>query len=78
MSRGRVRQVTWEYGGQTWKAWGHTVTLAEGCIRKSGYLTKAEAQEALFLAGGREERGRCNPPKSVQKSIGESLIQRRC
>ena len=74
MSRGKVRQVTWAYEGQTRKAWGHTVTLAKGCIRKSGYLTKAEAQEALFLAGGWEERGRCGP----QKSIGEPLRKRRC
>jgi hypothetical protein len=37
------------------EAWGFTLTTPEGPIRKSGYLTKTEAQEALFLSGGRED-----------------------
>jgi hypothetical protein len=34
---------------------GFTLTTPEAPIRKSGYLTKTEAQEAPFLSRGRED-----------------------
>lgn len=79
MRRGKVRRRTWVHEGKKREAWGFTLTPAEGRIRKSGYLTKAEAQEVLFLSGGRDDLRpvRCDPPKSVQGLIGESVTKRR-
>ena len=47
MSHGKVRQFSWEYKGKTRKAWGFTVTIDGQRVRKSGWLSKAEAAEAL-------------------------------
>lgn len=47
MSHGKVRQFSWEHKGKTRKAWGFTVTIDGQRVRKSGWLSKAEAAEAL-------------------------------
>jgi len=49
MSRGKVRQFTWTYEGQTKKAWGFTVTLNGKRARRAGFGSRAEATEALDL-----------------------------
>jgi hypothetical protein len=79
MSRGKVRLRTWVHEGKKREAWGFTLTPAEGGIRRSGYRTKAEAQEVLFVSGRRDDLRpvRCDPPKSVQELVRESLTKRR-
>lgn len=47
MSAGKVRRRRWVHEGVKREAWGFTLTTAEGRVRKSGYLTRGEAQEAL-------------------------------
>ncbi len=47
MSAGRVRRRRWIHQGVKREAWGFTVTTPEGRVRKSGYATRGEAQEAL-------------------------------
>jgi hypothetical protein len=49
MSRGKVRQFTWTYEGQTKKAWGYTVTVEGKRVRRAGFGSRAEATEALDL-----------------------------
>jgi integrase len=41
-----------------------TLTTADRCIRKSGYLTKVEAKETLFVSGGREDGENCRTQKN--------------
>ncbi len=50
MSHGAVRQIVWEYQGKTKRAWGYCVRIDGKRIRRSGYLSRAEAQEALDAA----------------------------
>jgi hypothetical protein len=78
MSRGRVRRRTWVHEGKKRKVWTSR-SRRQGAHQESGYLTKAETQEVLFLSGGLEDLRpvRCDPPKSVQGSIGKSLTKRR-
>ena len=47
MSHGRVRQFTWIHDGQKSRAWGFTVTIGGKRVRRQGYLSRSEAQEAL-------------------------------
>jgi hypothetical protein len=47
MSAGKVRRRRWVHQGLKREAWGFTLTTPEGRVRKSGYLTRGEAQEAL-------------------------------
>ncbi len=47
MSHGRVRQFTWAHDGQKGRALGFTVTIDGKRVRRQGYLSRAEAQDAL-------------------------------
>ncbi len=47
MSHGKVRQFTWTHDGEKHRAWGFSVTIGGKRIRKQGYGSRAEAQEAL-------------------------------
>ena len=47
MSAGKVRRRRWVHEGVKREAWGFTLTTPEGRVRKSGYLTRGEAQEAM-------------------------------
>src|SRR5713226_3966119 len=47
MSHGRVRQFTWVHDGQKGRAWGFTVTIGGKRVRRQGYLSRAEGQDAL-------------------------------
>jgi hypothetical protein len=79
MSRLRSGVVAGLHEGKKLEAWGFTLTPAEGRIRTSGYLTEAEAQELAVPIRwpGRLRPVHCDPPKSVQELIGESLTKRR-
>jgi len=47
MSHGKVRQFTWVHDGQKRRAWGFTVIIDGKRVRRQGYGSRAEAQEAL-------------------------------
>jgi len=47
LSHGRVRQFTWIHDGQKGRAWGFTVIIGGKRVRRQGYLSRAEAQDAL-------------------------------
>ena len=47
MSHGKVRQFTWTHDGQKGRAWGFTVTVGGKRVRRQGYGSRAETQEAL-------------------------------
>jgi integrase len=47
MSHGEVRQVKWKHDGKVKKGWGFTVTIDGKRVRRQGYGSRAEAQEAL-------------------------------
>jgi len=47
MSQGEVRKRTWTYDGKHREAWGFTVVIDGKRVRRSGYGSSAEAQEAL-------------------------------
>lgn len=47
MSQGEVRKRVWYYEGKKREAWGFTVFIQGKRIRRSGYASRAEAQEAL-------------------------------
>jgi hypothetical protein len=47
VSHGRVRQFTWVHHRKKSRAWGFTVTIDGKRVRRQGYLSRAEAQDAL-------------------------------
>src|SRR6266700_1525353 len=47
MRLGRCRGTTWLRAGQKGRAWGFTVTIDGKRVRRQGYLSRAEAQDAL-------------------------------
>jgi len=47
MSQGEVRKRVWFYQGKRREAWGFTVIIDGKRVRRSGYCSRAEAQEAL-------------------------------
>jgi len=47
MSQGEVRKRVWTYEGKRREAWGFTVVVDGKRARRSGYSSRAEAQEAL-------------------------------
>jgi len=47
VSHGRVRQFTWVHHRKKSRAWGFTVTIGGKRVRRQGYLSRAEAQDAL-------------------------------
>ena len=47
MSHGRVRPFTWVHHHKKNRAWGFTVSIGGKRVRRQGYLSRAEAQDAL-------------------------------
>src|SRR5215831_9856725 len=47
MSRGQIRKRAWYYGGKRRDGWSFTVTIDGKRLRRQGFGSRAEAQEAL-------------------------------
>src|SRR5262249_53060324 len=47
MSRGQIRKRVWYHGGKRHEAWGFSVTVDGKRLRRQGFGSRAEAQEAL-------------------------------
>jgi integrase len=65
MSRGKVRQIEWEYEGKAKKTWGYTVVLDGKRLRRAGFGSRAEATEALDLL--------LHPAPAVESAVVEVL-----
>src|SRR5688572_15937565 len=47
MSQGEVRKRVWFYAGKKREAWGFTLVIGGKRLRRQGYASRAEAQDAL-------------------------------
>lgn len=47
MSQGEIRKRVWFYKGRRREAWGYTVVIDGKRVRRQGFSSRAEAQDAL-------------------------------
>lgn len=60
---GKVKKFTWTHQGRRREAWGFTVQIDGRQVRKQGWISKAEAQDALDAF--RDEQR--NPARSLRR-----------